>query len=92
MIAAVAARSGGTVNDILRIGDKGVWPGNDAEMLDHPLGLTVDEASPNRRHCWGLAPAGVKGLQAALYYIDRLEWGQTGGRLKLLAGDKGSPV
>ena len=92
VIAAVAARSGGTVNDILRIGDKGVWPGNDAEMLDHPLGLTVDEASPNRRHCWGLAPAGVKGLQAALYYIDRLEWGQAGGRLKLLAGDKGSPV
>ena len=89
---AVATRSGGTVNDILRIGDKGAWPGNDAEMLDHPLGLTVDEASPSRHHCWGLAPAGVKGLQATLYYLDRLEWSQIGGRLKLLAGEKGSPV
>lgn len=92
VVMAVATRSGGTVNDILRIGDKGAWPGNDAEMLDHSFGLTVDEASPSRHHCWGLAPAGVRGLQATLYYLDRLEWSQIGGRLKLLAGEKGSPV
>ena len=92
VVAAAATRAGGTAKDILRIGDMGIWPGNDAELLDHPLGLTVDEASPNKHHCWGLAPAGVKGLQAALYYLDRIKWGEDGGRLILSAGEKGAAI
>ena len=60
--------------DILRIGDRGRWPGNDAELLDNPLGLTVDEASPNPDVCWALSPPGVLGVQATLYYLARLSW------------------
>ncbi len=89
VVSAVTDRAEGKQSNILRIGDKGVWPGNDAELLDHPLGLTVDEASPHLRHCWGLAPAGIKGLQATLHYLDRLDWSDAGGQLHLSPGEKG---
>lgn len=59
---------------ILRIGDKGRAPGNDAELLNDPLGLSVDEASPSPDVCWAFSPPGVLGVQATLYYLDRLDW------------------
>lgn len=83
VVEAVSKRVQCHPDEILRIGDKGEWPGNDAELLDHQLGLTVDEASPDPSHCWGLAPAGVKGLQATLHYLDRLKWSGNNGRLVL---------
>ena len=83
VVEAVAKRFQCHPDEILRIGDKGKWPGNDAELLDHQLGLTVDEASLDPSHCWGLAPAGIKGLQATLHYLDRLKWSGNNGRLVL---------
>ena len=56
----------------LRIGDQGRWPGNDADLLDHPLGLSVNTVSRHLQHCWNLAPAGVRGVDAALFYMDCL--------------------
>ena len=56
----------------LRIGDQGRWPGNDADLLDHPLGLSVNTVSRHLQHCWNLAPAGVQGVDAALFYMDCL--------------------
>lgn len=83
VVDAVANQIGCNPDEILRVGDKGRWPGNDADFLNHSLGLTVDEASPDPEHCWGLAPAGVKGLQATLHYLSRLEWSGSSGRLVL---------
>jgi len=71
---------------ILRIGDRGRWPGNDAELLDDPLGLTVDEASPNPEVCWALSPPGVLGVQATLYYLARLNWNDDRGCLDIRPG------
>lgn len=59
---------------ILRLGDKGRWPGNDVELLDDPFGLSVDEVSPSMEACWGLSPRGILGVQATLYYLDRINW------------------
>ena len=55
--------------ECLRIGDQGRWPGNDADMLDHALGLSVNTVSSHLEHCWNLAPAGVRGVDATLFYL-----------------------
>jgi hydroxymethylpyrimidine pyrophosphatase-like HAD family hydrolase len=68
---------------VVRIGDRGCWPGNDADLLDDPYGLSVDEVSPSAEGCWGLSPRGVLGLQATLYYLDRLHWQNGVGVLQL---------
>lgn len=88
VVDAVSTQTGCDHDEVLRIGDKGRWPGNDADLLNHPLGLTVDEASPDPEHCWGLAPAGVKGLQATLHYLSCLDWSGSSGRL-VLKGQRG---
>lgn len=75
--------------EILCIGDKGAWPGNDALFLDHPLGLTVDIASTHVDHCWHLAPAGIRGVQATLYYLSTLRMSGTGARLIIGSSDRG---
>lgn len=59
---------------VLRIGDKGRWPGNDVDLLDDVCGLSVDEVSPSTEGCWGLSPRGILGVQATLYYLDRIHW------------------
>jgi fructoselysine-6-P-deglycase FrlB-like protein len=64
---------------ILRIGDKGRWPGNDADLLDDLCGLSVDEVSPSTEGCWGLSPRGILGIQATLYYLERLHWNHGSG-------------
>lgn len=74
---------------ILRLGDKGAWPGNDAEFLDHALGLSVDAASHHMKNCWNLAPAGVRGVQATLYYLSALTYESGFARLTIRPGDKG---
>ena len=49
---------------ILRIGDRGAPPGNDAELLHHPVGLSVDEVSADLKSCWRWSPAGFLGPRA----------------------------
>lgn len=71
--------SSGDAVPILRVGDKGCWPGNDVELLDDPYGLSVDEVSPSPEGCWGFSPRGILGVQACLYYLTRLHWGRDGG-------------
>jgi fructoselysine-6-P-deglycase FrlB-like protein len=68
---------------VARIGDRGRWPGNDADLLNDPYGLSVDEVSTSTEGCWGLSPRGVLGLQATLYYLDRLHWRSGVGVLNL---------
>lgn len=71
VIAAVASRA--KTNDILRIGDRGRWPGNDHEMLASPLGLSVEQVSPDLAKCWNIAPESLRGSRATLYYLRSVE-------------------
>lgn len=56
----------------LCIGDYGSVEGNDYELLTCPASLSVDKVSKNAESCWNIAPAGMKGLDATLYYLSRL--------------------
>ncbi len=60
-------------SEILNIGDRGRWPGNDAELLKEPLSLSVDEVSYSPETCWNLCPSGIRGAQGTLYYLRRLK-------------------
>ena len=59
--------------ELLCIGDRGKWPGNDCELLAEPYSLSVDEVSYDPQSCWNLAPAGCSGAQATLYYLRHLQ-------------------
>ena len=74
---------------VFRIGDRGAWPGNDSALLDHPLGLSVDEVSDHAHHCWNLAPAGVCGIHATRFYLDCLRNANGVSRLDLKLADRG---
>lgn len=75
VVEAVRRRAGAAPDaPVLRVGDKGRWPGNDADLLDDPYGLSVDEVSPSTETCWGLSPRGILGVQAMLYYLSRINW------------------
>jgi hypothetical protein len=54
---------------VLCIGDRGAWPGNDCALLSHHPSLSVDEVSSSLTTCWNLAPAGVSGPSATLLYL-----------------------
>ena len=56
----------------LCIGDFGCVEGNDYELLTSRASLSVDLVSKNADNCWNIAPSGVTGLDATLYYISRL--------------------
>lgn len=58
--------------DILAIGDRGRWPGNDTELLGSPFSLSVDEVSSAQDRCWNLCPAGIRGPQGTLTYLNRI--------------------
>jgi len=57
----------------LCIGDRGEWPGNDYELLSSPYSLSVDYVSPDPNSCWNIAPAGHRGVQATLDYINAID-------------------
>lgn len=68
---------------ILCIGDKGQFPGNDFDLLREPFSLSVDESSTDSTTCWNLTPAGHRGVQGTLYYLQSIKAdGRTGARIK----------
>ncbi len=58
---------------ILCIGDRGRWPGNDFELLQHPFALSVDESSLDPSTCWNLAPPSSRYVDACLHYLQHME-------------------
>ena len=56
----------------LCIGDYGSVEGNDYELLTSRASLSVDKVSKNADSCWNIAPSGIYGLDATLYYLSRL--------------------
>ena len=63
---------------VLRIGDLGRPPGNDAELLASPFGLSVDQVSADPTTCWNLAPAGLRGVPVTEIYVGGLTFRQDG--------------
>jgi haloacid dehalogenase-like hydrolase len=59
-----------TPEDILRVGDKGAWPGNDYELLRAPLGLSVHECSLDPGSCWNLSSRSCKGPLAVVEMLE----------------------
>jgi hypothetical protein len=70
---------------ILSIGDRGAWPGNDFDLLSHSFSLSVDEVGTSPESAWNLAPVGLRGSRALVFYLDLLE--KVSGRFMLHAGD-----
>lgn len=59
----------GEDREVLCIGDRGAWPGNDYSLLSEPMSLSVDEVSSLHDACWNLTPRGVMGPDATLLYL-----------------------
>lgn len=91
VVRFLSQRARNPEDGVLRIGDRGRWPGNDADLLDDVLGLSVDEVSPNPVGCWGLTPPGVIGISGTRYYLEAIEWADYGGRLDLTRSRRGYP-
>jgi len=60
---------------VLCIGDRGAWPGNDCALLSHEPSLSVDEVSASLATCWNIAPPGVSGADATLRYLQSIRVG-----------------
>ena len=58
-----------SLGEILCIGDRGRFPGNDYELLSHTFALSVDEVSADANSGWNLAPPGCRGVAATLFYL-----------------------
>lgn len=67
------AKSLGLSEDCLCIGDKGVWPGNDYELLSSTYSLSVREVSNIAESCWNIAEPGSRNIKATLEYLSNLE-------------------
>jgi hypothetical protein len=59
-----------TSTNVLRVGDRGGWPGNDYELLRAPLGISVDECSLDPDSCWNIAPRSCAGPRALIELLD----------------------
>lgn len=69
VVEALAEATGSGPDAILRIGDRGAWPGNDWQMLAHPLGLSVDECSTDPTTCWNVLPAHLRGVEGTCWLL-----------------------
>jgi hydroxymethylpyrimidine pyrophosphatase-like HAD family hydrolase/fructoselysine-6-P-deglycase FrlB-like protein len=69
VVTALCHSAGIETAEVLRIGDNGQWPGNDAELLSQFPSLSVDGVSAREDTCWNLAPVGLNGPQALGAYL-----------------------
>lgn len=86
-LVEVAGASDSTA--VLRIGDRGRWPGNDSQLLASPFGISVHEVSSDASSCWNIAPPGQRGWQATLWYLRQLRISKRGVRFRLPRGEGG---
>ena len=59
---------------ILRVGDSGAWCGNDLHLLSTPFSLSVADCPKNLSWAWNLAAPSHRGPQAALDYINIMQF------------------
>ncbi len=78
---------GGNNLEILCIGDKGRWPGNDFEILRTKYSIGVDETSEDADSCWNTTPTDIKGEKAVLWHLGDMEIHDGYFALKLRMGE-----
>lgn len=71
-------------DEVLCIGDSGLWPGNDADLLSHTPSVSCGSTSMHHTSGWNFAPYGVLEAKATLYYLMRMN---DDSPLKLLLDD-----
>lgn len=64
--------------ELLAMGDKGSWPGNDFDILEHRYSLSVDTPSRRLDRGWNIAPPYKRFVDAAIWYMDRFKLGDSG--------------
>lgn len=62
-------------SSVLCVGDRGKWPGNDADLLSHPLSLSVDQVSSDPTTCWNLSGCAQRFDSACLEYLEMITIG-----------------
>jgi len=72
---------GANESQILCIGDRGRWPGNDADLLNHWPSLSVDQVSRDPRTGWNLGTPGQRYDLCCLEYLEMLTPSKSGARL-----------
>jgi hypothetical protein len=72
----------GSATSILKIGDRGRWPGNDFALLQEPLSLSVDEISVDPKTCWNLAPRGQRGVAVTVEYLRAMKEFGNGSKIR----------
>ncbi len=60
-------------SEVLNIGDRGRWPGNDYSLLNEPFSLSVDECNTSTNTCWNLGGSGQRGAHITLEYLKKLQ-------------------
>lgn len=70
-------------DQILTMGDKGKFPGNDFELLSHEFSLSVDEVSSDKDSCWNLVPTELSSAEATLFYLKKIKCFNNYFKLKL---------
>jgi HAD superfamily hydrolase (TIGR01484 family) len=63
----------GRLGQVLCIGDRGDFVGNDFEMLSTPYSLSVHLVSADPISCWNFSPPGYRGVQSTLYYLKKMK-------------------
>lgn len=66
------AEQGLPTADVVCVGDRGRWPGNDHAFLTSTYSLSVDQVSAEPTSCWNLAPVGQRGLTVTALYLHAL--------------------
>lgn len=72
VVSAIAAEANCLPKNVLTVGDRGRWPGNDTQLLDHPLSLSSDECSALPDRCWNLAGPRRRQVAATYFHFARL--------------------
>ena len=71
-LAVVEALQRKQPGEILRIGDQGAGGGNDFELLNSGISLSVDRVSSSLETCWNLGAPGLSGTPITLQYLRAL--------------------
>ena len=89
-VAVVDAICPNNPSHVLRIGDQGSAGGNDFDLLNSGLSLSVDRVSSNLWTCWNLGTPGLAGPPITLQYLRALKGRERGFRFDVscLLGDR----
>lgn len=70
--------------EVLTIGDRGAFPGNDFDLLAHPYSLSVDTVSTDLNSCWNFLPRGCQNVSGFEYYCAQMRLAKARFSLRLL--------